>query len=71
MTRVYGVEIEKMPKAFYDLTNKDKLEMVKKYSEPNGDVYTPEAWFNYLNQDGIDTENYYWFLFDTRELEEI
>lgn len=71
MTKVYGVEIGKMQKAYYDLTNKDKLELVEKYSEPNGDVYTPEAFFYYLNQDGIDTENYYWFLFDTFELEEI
>lgn len=62
MLRIYGVKIDKIQKAFYDLTTKDKIELIEKYSEPNGDVYTPEAWFNYLNQDGIDTENYYWFL---------
>lgn len=64
MTRVYGVEIEKIPKAFYDLTHDDKVELAKKYSEKNGDVYTIDAWFHHLNQDGIDTENYFWFPLD-------
>ena len=59
MLRIYGVEIDKVPegKHINDLTEDEKI----KLAEHTTEIYTVEAWFNYLNEDGIDTENLYWF----------
>ena len=41
------------------MTEQEKIDLVEKHKD-NGEVYTLEGWFNYLNADQIDTENKYW-----------
>lgn len=63
MLRVYGIEIDKCEGICADditqMTEQEKIDLVLAHKD-NGEVYTLDAWFNYLNNDGIDTENYYW-----------
>lgn len=59
MLRIYGVEIDKIPEGKHvnELTEDEKINLAEHTTE----IYTPDAWFRYLNDDGIDTENFYWF----------
>lgn len=63
MTRVYGIDIDLCDDICADdiaqMTEQEKIDLVLAHKD-NGEVYTLDAWFNYLNNDGIDTENYYW-----------
>ena len=63
MLRVYGIEIDKCEGICADdiaqMTEQEKIDLVLAHKD-NGEVYTLDAWFNYLNNNGIDTENYYW-----------
>ena len=58
--KVYGIEAGCGFNAddIRDMTDAAKKELVEKSN--TDEVYTLEAWFNYLNADMIDTENYYW-----------
>ena len=61
MLRVYGINIDGSVRAadIAEMTEQEKIDLVEKYKD-NGEVYTLESWFNYLNADQIDTENMYW-----------
>lgn len=64
MTRVYGIEISKVHgKDITNLSAVDKQKLVDKYWN-DGEVYTLEGFFNYLNTDSIDTENYFWIVIE-------
>ena len=61
MLRIYGIDIDTIPEGKHvnELTEKEKIDLVEQ-NKDNGEVYTLEGWFNYLNADQIDTENKYW-----------
>ena len=64
MLRVYGVEIGKCPEgvnadSILNMSERDKMDLLAK-AGVDGEVYEIESFFYYLNNDGIDTENYYW-----------
>jgi hypothetical protein len=61
MLRIYGIDIDTIPEGKHvnELTEEEKIELVEQ-NKDNGEVYTLEGWFNYLNSDKIDTENMYW-----------
>ena len=62
MLHVYGVEIEKVEgKHIDEMTEEEKIHLVEECGD-NGEEYTLQGWFDYLNADMIDTENYYWLV---------
>lgn len=65
MKRVYGIEIDGSVCAddIAAMTEQEKIALVEKHKD-NGEVYTLDAWFNYLNNERIDTENMYWVVLD-------
>lgn len=62
--RVYGISIDKTNEHnIYNvqgLTNEEKEELI---NNEDLEVYTLEGFFYYLNEDMIDTENMYWFIY--------
>ena len=60
MVRIYGVPVceETRKLALDELTEDEKIALVNKYCDD--EMYTLGGFFNYLNNDGIDTENMYW-----------
>ena len=65
MLRIYGVEKDRVHKNVNDLTEEEKIELVDDMMRRNiNEVYTLDRWFYWLNEGGIDLENYYWFALD-------
>jgi len=61
MLRIYGIDIDGSVRAadIAEMTEQEKIDLVEKHKD-NGEVYTLEGWFNYLNADKIDIKNKYW-----------
>ena len=60
--RVYGISIDNAPQGVNvaNLTDEQKQELIE---TADLEVYTLEGFFYYLNEDMIDTENMYWFIY--------
>lgn len=64
--RVYGISLDACDghnaDSLFLLSNEEKKELLAQANEDDVEMYEIDKWFMYLNNDMIDTENYYWFI---------
>ena len=65
--KVYGIGIgvvkDLNAQKLQEMSIEDKRKLIEEHQLYDGEMYTMDSFFYYLNSDAIDTENYYWFVF--------
>ena len=67
--KIYGIKLEQdsieglSSSNMLDLSEERKRQLIEKYGLFDDEMYTLDSFLYYLNSDGIDTENYYYFVY--------